>query len=161
MAQMVDIGDKPEVARCATARGRLRLRPATAAAIASGEVPKGDPFATSRVAAIQAVKATPAILPLCHPLPLSQVDVLLDPRPAGYDIAARVRTTARTGVEMEALTAVATAALTVYDMVKAVDKRMIIGAIHLVEKTGGRSGTFRAAAAGTSAVNRRRSSGGG
>ncbi len=122
MAQMVDIGDKPEVARCATARGRLRLRPATAAAIASGEVPKGDPFATSRVAAIQAVKATPAILPLCHPLPISGVEVEFALDGAEVECRVTVSATYRTGVEMEALTGVMTGLLCVWDLVKPLEK---------------------------------------
>ena len=122
MAQMVDIGDKPEVARCATARGRLRLRPATAAAIASGEVPKGDPFATSRVAAIQAVKATPAILPLCHPLPISGVEVEFALDGAEVECRVTVSATYRTGVEMEALTGVMAGLLCVWVLVKLLEK---------------------------------------
>ena len=122
MAQMVDIGDKPEVARRATAQGRLRLRPATAAAIASGEVPKGDPFATSRVAAIQAVKATPAILPLCHPLPISGVEVEFALDGAEVECRVIVSATYRTGVEMEALTGVMTGLLCVWDLVKPLEK---------------------------------------
>ena len=122
MAQMVDIGDKPEVARRATARGRLRLRPATAAAIASGEVPKGDPFATGRVAGIQAVKATPAILPLCHPLPISGVEVEFALDGAEVECRVTVSATYRTGVEMEALTGVMAGLLCVWDLVKPLEK---------------------------------------
>ena len=122
MAQMVDVGDKPEVARRATARGWLRLRPATATAIASGEVPKGDPFAIGRVAAIQAVKATSTILPLCHPLPISGVEVefVLD----GTEVECRVTVSAiyRTGVEIEALTGVMAGLLCVWDLVKPLEK---------------------------------------
>ena len=122
MAQMVDISDKPEVARRATAWGRLRLRLATAAAIASGEVPKGDPFAIGRVAAIQAVKATPAILPRCHPLPISggEVEFALD----GAEVECRVTVSAtyRTGVEMEALTGVMAGLRCVWDLVKPLEK---------------------------------------
>ena len=103
---------------------------------------KGDPLQTARLAGIMAAKQTSALIPLCHPLPLSRVDVDLTPTARGYDIEARVRTTAQTGVEMEALTAVAVAALTIYDMVKAVDKAMVIGDIRLMKKTGGKSGTF-------------------
>jgi cyclic pyranopterin monophosphate synthase len=110
--------------------------------IRSGRVKKGDPLQTARLAGILAAKQTSALIPLCHPLPLTGVDVELTPRPRGYDIEARVRTTAQTGVEMEALTAVAVAALTIYDMVKAVDKTMVIGDIALMFKSGGRSGTY-------------------
>ena len=105
---------------------------------------KGDPLQTARLAGIMAAKQTSALIPLCHPLPLSHVSVELTPTARGYRIEARVRTSAQTGVEMEALTAVSVAALTIYDMVKAVDKEMVIGDICLVEKTGGRSGTYRA-----------------
>ncbi|OIR09875.1 MAG: molybdenum cofactor biosynthesis protein C [Marine Group III euryarchaeote CG-Bathy2] len=119
---MVDISDKAAVARRATARGRLRLRPTTAAAIASGEVPKGDPFSTGRIAAIQAVKATPAILPLCHPLPIGGVEV--DFTLEGNEVACRVTVAAmyRTGVEMEALTGVMAGLLCVWDLVKSLEK---------------------------------------
>jgi cyclic pyranopterin phosphate synthase len=111
--------------------------------VRSGRVKKGDPLQTARLAGILAAKQTSALIPLCHPLPLTSVDVELMPRARGYDIEARVRTTAQTGVEMEALTAVAIAALTIYDMVKAVDKTMVIGDIKLMFKSGGRSGTYR------------------
>ena len=104
---------------------------------------KGDPLQTARLAGIMAAKQTSALIPLCHPLPLTHVDVDLTPTRRGYRIEARVRTSAQTGVEMEALTAVAVAALTIYDMVKAVDKAMVISDICLVEKTGGRSGHYR------------------
>jgi cyclic pyranopterin phosphate synthase len=106
-------------------------------------VAKGDPLQTARLAGIMAAKQTSALVPLCHPLPIDHVSVDLVPASRGYRIEARVRTTGRTGVEMEALTAVAVAALTLYDMVKAVDKAMVIGDICLVEKTGGRSGHYR------------------
>lgn len=155
---MVDVGDKPVTERLAVARGHIAIGRAALRAVRGGRLAKGDPLEAARIAGIMAAKRTSELVPLCHPLPLSQVDVSLDPRPDGYDIEARVRTTARTGVEMEALTAVATAALTVYDMVKAVDKRMVIGAIRLVEKTGGRSGTFRADAVGASTATRQRRS---
>jgi cyclic pyranopterin phosphate synthase len=104
---------------------------------------KGDPLQTARLAGILAAKQTAALIPLCHQLPLSSVDIELVARPSGYDIEARVRTTSQTGVEMEALTAVAVAALTIYDMVKAVDKAMVIGDIKVMMKSGGRSGTYR------------------
>jgi len=107
-------------------------------------VKKGDPLQAARLAGILAAKQTSTLIPLCHPLPLSNVSVELTATARGYDIEARVRTTAQTGVEMEALTAVAVAALTIYDMVKAVDKAMVIGDIRLVFKRGGRSGVFRA-----------------
>src|SRR5207247_4629402 len=110
--------------------------------IRAGAIKKGDPLQTARLAGILAAKQTSALIPLCHPLPLSSVQVELSPTARGYDIEARVRTTAQTGVEMEALTAVAVAALTIYDMVKAVDKTMVIGDIRLLSKTGGRSGTY-------------------
>ncbi|HCE02925.1 MAG TPA: cyclic pyranopterin monophosphate synthase MoaC, partial [Acidobacteria bacterium] len=106
---------------------------------------KGDPLRTARLAGIMAAKRTADLIPLCHPLPLSHVDVDLLARDDGYEIEAVARTTAQTGVEMEALTAVAVAALTVYDMVKAVDKTMVIGEIRLMRKTGGRSGVYRRA----------------
>ncbi len=112
--------------------------------IRAATVKKGDPLQTARLAGIMAAKQTSALIPLCHPLPLSHVDVTLRPLSDGYEIEARVRTTARTGVEMEALTAVAVAALTIYDMVKAVDKAMVIGDIRLVEKRGGASGEYKA-----------------
>ena len=111
--------------------------------VRSGRVKKGDPLQAARLAGIMAAKQTSALIPLCHPLPLSSVHVDLTPTARGYDIEARVSTTAQTGVEMEALTAVAVAALTVYDMVKAVDKTMVIGNIRLMLKAGGKSGTYR------------------
>jgi cyclic pyranopterin phosphate synthase len=111
--------------------------------IRAGAVKKGEPLQTARLAGIMAAKRTSDVIPLCHPLPLSYVDVALRPRRDGYEIEARVRTTAQTGVEMEALHAVAVAALTIYDMIKAVDKRMVVREIRLVEKRGGRSGNYR------------------
>jgi cyclic pyranopterin phosphate synthase len=113
--------------------------------IRSGGIAKGDPLQTARLAGIMAAKQTSALIPLCHPLPLTLVAVELTPTRRGYRIDARVRTSAQTGVEMEALTAVAVAALTIYDMVKAVDKAMVIGDICLIEKKGGRSGHYRRA----------------
>jgi cyclic pyranopterin phosphate synthase len=140
---MVDVGDKPITAREAIARGSIRMSREALRQIRRGTVRKGDPLQAARLAGILAAKQTAALIPLCHPLPLSAVQVDLSPRARGYDIEARVRTTARTGVEMEALTAVAVAALTIYDMVKAVDKGMVIGDIRLELKSGGRSGTYR------------------
>jgi cyclic pyranopterin phosphate synthase len=131
---MVDVGAKPVMAREAVARGRISMSSAALAQIRAGRVKKGDPLQTARLAGIMAAKRTADLIPLCHPLPLSYIDVALIPVSRGYDIEARVRTAAQTGVEMEALTAVAAAALTVYDMIKAVDKRMVIGQIRLVEK---------------------------
>ena len=142
-ARMVDVGDKAVTDRRAVARAVVRMAPETAAAVARGDAPKGDVAGTARIAGIQAAKRTAELIPLCHPLPLTSVQVDLIPRPRGYDIEARVRTSAQTGVEMEALTAVAVAALTVYDMVKAVDKRMVIGDLRLMFKSGGRSGVFK------------------
>jgi cyclic pyranopterin phosphate synthase len=141
--QMVDVGAKPVTAREAIARGSIAMSAAARRLIRSGRVKKGDPLQTARLAGILAAKQTSALIPLCHPLPLSGIDVDLTPTARGYTIEARVRTTAQTGVEMEALTAVAVAALTIYDMVKAVDKTMVIGDICLVYKAGGRSGVYR------------------
>ena len=140
---MVDVGDKPVTAREAVARGSIFMSAGARRLVRTGRVKKGDPLQAARVAGIMAAKQTAALIPLCHPLPLSNVEVELTPTSRGYDIEARVRTTAQTGVEMEALTAVAVASLTVYDMVKAVDRGMVIGDIRLVFKSGGRSGTFR------------------
>ena len=140
---MVDVGDKPVTDREATARGSIAMSRETIRLVRSGKVKKGDPLETARLAGILAAKQTAALIPLCHPLPLSSVQVDLAPTARGYTIEACVRTTAQTGVEMEALTAVAVAALTIYDMVKAVDKTMVIGDVRLVFKSGGRSGTYR------------------
>jgi cyclic pyranopterin phosphate synthase len=141
--RMVDVGAKPVTEREAIARGSIRMSREALQLVRSGKVKKGDPLQAARVAGIMAAKQTAALIPLCHPLPLTSVHVDLTPTARGYDIEARVRTTAQTGVEMEALTAVAVAALTVYDMVKAVDKGMVIGDIRLEYKAGGRSGTYR------------------
>jgi len=141
-ASMVDVGDKPVTAREAIARGSIRMSAEALAQIRSGAVKKGDPLQTARIAGVMAAKQTSALIPLCHPLPISSANVELIATATGYDIEARVRTTGQTGVEMEALTAVSVAALTIYDMVKAVDKRMVISNIRLMKKTGGKSGTF-------------------
>jgi cyclic pyranopterin phosphate synthase len=140
---MVDVGEKPITVREALARGEITMSAAALGRIRSGTVAKGDPLQTARLAGIMAAKQTSALIPLCHPLPLTHVSVELTPTRRGYRIDARVRTSAQTGVEMEALTAVSVAALTIYDMVKAVDKEMVIGAICVVEKKGGRSGHYR------------------
>ena len=144
-AHMVDVGGKAATERIARAAGRVIMAHATLALIQSGGLAKGDVLGVARLAGIMAAKRTADLIPLCHPLPLSHVDVDLLARDDGYDIEAVARTTAQTGVEMEALTAVAVAALTVYDMVKAVDKTMVIGEIRLMRKTGGRSGVYRRA----------------
>ena len=141
---MVDVGDKPVTAREAVARGRISMSRDALRQIRSGAVKKGDPLQAARLAGIMAAKRTADLIPLCHPLALTHADVTLRPTRDGYEIEARVRTSGQTGVEMEALTAVSVAALTIYDMVKAVDKAMVIGEIRLVEKRGGRSGTYRA-----------------
>jgi cyclic pyranopterin phosphate synthase len=144
---MVDVSAKGVTVRDAVARGEVTMRPTTLAAITAGELPKGDVLAVARLAGIMAAKRTADLVPLCHPLPLSHVDVELVPDRDGsrVQIESRVRVEARTGVEMEALTAVAVAALTLYDMCKAIDRDMTIGAIRLVEKRGGRSGVYRRA----------------
>jgi cyclic pyranopterin phosphate synthase len=141
--KMVDVGAKPVTAREAVARGSITLSREALRQIRAGAVKKGDPLQTARLAGILAAKQTSSLIPLCHPLPLSSIQVELTPEPRGYRIESRVRTTAQTGVEMEALTAVAVAALTIYDMVKAVDKAMVIGKIRLQYKSGGSSGTYR------------------
>lgn len=143
-ARMVDVSDKPVSARMARATGSIRMQRATLDAIRANALAKGDALGVARLAGIMAAKRTADVIPLCHPLPLSHADITLTARRDGYEIEARVRTSAQTGVEMEALHAVAVAALTVYDMIKAVDKRMVIGDIRLVEKRGGRSGEFKA-----------------
>ena len=143
-AHMVDISGKDITAREAVARGRILMTTGTRDLIAGGALKKGDALATARLAGIMAAKKTAELIPLCHPLPLSKVEIALEPVDDGYEITARVRTTGRTGVEMEALTAVSAAALTLYDMAKAVEKTMRISDIRLVEKTGGKSGDFRA-----------------
>jgi cyclic pyranopterin monophosphate synthase len=140
--KMVDVGDKPITDREAIARGSIRMSAEARRQIRRGAVKKGDPLQAARLAGVMAAKQTSALIPLCHPLMLSGIDITLTPTSRGYEIEARVRTTAQTGVEMEALTAVAVAALTIYDMVKAVDKTMVIGDIRLEFKSGGRSGTY-------------------
>jgi cyclic pyranopterin monophosphate synthase len=142
-AAMVDVSAKPETAREATAQVRVAMAPATAALIASGGAAKGDVLGTARLAGIMAAKRTAELIPLCHPLPLSSVGLDLAVAGAGVEIAATVRTTGRTGVEMEALTAASVAALTVYDMVKSVDRAMRIEGLRVVHKAGGKSGEFR------------------
>ncbi len=142
-AAMVDVGDKPVTERSATARGRVAMQPETLRMIADGAARKGDVFGVARLAGIMAAKRTAELIPLCHPLPLAAVVVdLLEDGPDAVAISATVRTTGRTGVEMEALTAVTVAALTVYDMCKAVDRGMRIEAVRVTSKSGGASGDF-------------------
>ena len=142
---MVDVSGKPETHRVAIAEAAVRMNAAAIRAIRQRAVAKGDPLQTARIAGIAAAKRTADLIPLCHPLPLSWVEVELAARPSGYRIRASVGTIGRTGVEMEALVAAAAAALTLYDMLKAVDRAMVIGPIRLLEKRGGRSGTYRRA----------------
>jgi len=143
---MVDVGDKEETRRTAIAEGAVTMAPETLALILSGNAKKGDVLATARIAGIMAAKKTHELVPLCHPLMLDKVtvDIVADEALPGLRVTALARVTGRTGVEMEALTAVSVACLTIYDMAKAVDRGMTIGAIRLVEKSGGRSGDWRA-----------------
>jgi cyclic pyranopterin phosphate synthase len=145
-ARMVEVGEKPDTLREAVARGEVHMRPETAALIQSGGLPKGDVLAAARLAGIMGAKRTPDLIPLCHPISLTGADVSFtwDDARGRLLVEASARTVGKTGVEMEALTAVTVAALTVYDMCKAVDKQMRIDAIRLVRKTGGRSGSFEA-----------------
>ena len=141
---MVDVSAKPETAREAVARAIVKMKPATLGAVRRGNAPKGDVFGTARTAGILAAKRTSELIPLCHPLRLTNVDVTFDDRRGNgtLEIEARVRTTDKTGVEMEALTAVTIAALTVYDMVKALEKGVTIASVQLLAKSGGKSGTW-------------------
>src|SRR3954464_2975207 len=136
--KMVDVAGKPVTLREAIARGSITMSRDALRLVRAGRVKKGDPLQTARLAGILAAKQTSSLIPLCHPLPLTGVDIELTPTARGYQIEARVRTTAQTGVEMEALTAVSVAALTIYDMIKAVDKAMVIGDVRLIYKSGGR-----------------------
>ena len=144
-ARMVDVGDKPATDRRAVARAVVRMSPDTAAKVLAGDAPKGDVLGTARIAGIQAAKRTGELIPLCHPLPLDHVDVeaAVDAAAGTVTITAEARVTARTGVEMEALTAASVAALTVYDMVKGIEKGVEITSVVLLEKSGGRSGDWR------------------
>jgi len=145
-ARMVDVGAKPATARTATARATVRMSPQTAGRVAAGDAPKGDVVAVARIAAIQAAKRTDELIPLCHSLSLSSLDpdVDVDVEHGTVTITATARTTDRTGVEMEALTAASIGALTVYDMVKGIEKGVVVEDLRLLEKTGGRSGDWRA-----------------
>jgi cyclic pyranopterin phosphate synthase len=137
-ARMVDVGDKAVTDRRARARAVVRMAPETAAAVARGDAPKGDVIGTARIAGIQAAKRTSELIPLCHPLPLSFVDVRIEVLEDGVQIETEARTSGQTGVEMEALTAASVAALTVYDMVKGIERGVEIAAVTLLEKSGGR-----------------------
>ncbi len=143
---MVDVSAKPATGREAVAEGFVRMLPATLDVVRSGNAKKGDVFGAARIAGIMAAKRTHALIPLCHPLAISQieVDAVADATLPGIKVTARVKVAGQTGVEMEALTAVSVACLTIYDMVKAVDRGMRIEGIRLIEKTGGQSGHYRA-----------------
>lgn len=142
-AHMVDVADKKDSKRMARARGFVSLSAETVSAIAEGRAKKGDVLAVAELAGIMAAKKTAELIPLCHPLPLSRVKLVLTPQNEGIAVEAEVGCTGKTGVEMEALTAVSVACLTVYDMVKAMEKSARIGPIELVEKSGGKSGDFK------------------
>jgi cyclic pyranopterin monophosphate synthase len=144
-ARMVDVGDKPVTTRTAVASGFVRMSSATIEAIRKHQTPKGDPLEVARIAGIMAAKRTSDLIPLCHPLPLNQADLQIEVRDDGLALIATARTDSKTGVEMEALTAVSVAALTLYDMCKAIDKDMLITNIRLESKTGGRSGDYNRA----------------
>mgnify|MGYP001628239442 CR=1 FL=1 len=145
-AHMVDVSDKPVTSRVAVAAGSVRMARDTYDMISDGRAKKGDVLSVARLAGIMGAKKTPELIPLCHPLPVTRVavELALDPDLPGVQIEATVKTTGQTGVEMEALTAVSTAALTVYDMIKAVDKAMEIGGIRVKLKDGGKSGRYEA-----------------
>ena len=141
--RMVDVGDKPVTVREATAQGAVAVSASARRLVRAGGLRKGDPLEAARLAGIMAAKRTSELIPLCHPIALSHVALEIAETRTGYRIRATARTSAQTGVEMEALTAVAGAALTIYDMLKAVDREMVIGEICLIEKTGGRSGHYK------------------
>jgi cyclic pyranopterin phosphate synthase len=146
-ARMVDVSGKRTTARVAVAQGRVVMSKSTLVLVLSGNAKKGDVLGAARIAGIMAAKRTHELIPLCHPLPVSKVEIDIAPgeKPPGLTVRASVKVTGQTGVEMEALTAVSVACLTIYDMVKAVERGMRIEGIHLVEKRGGKSGHFRAA----------------
>jgi cyclic pyranopterin phosphate synthase len=143
-ARMVDVSDKAATAREAVAEGFVRMSPKTLALAVSGQGKKGDVRAVAEIAGVMAAKRTSDLIPLCHPLALSKVEVAVEPAEGGMSVRARVRTTGPTGVEMEALTAVSVACLTLYDMLKAAEKGMVIEQVRLLEKSGGASGDWRA-----------------
>lgn len=140
--RMVDVGGKDATVRTARAAGTVTMSAEVVALLRAGEIAKGNVLAVAKAAGILAAKRTADLIPLCHPLMLDHIDLILEVGDAGVAIESAVRLTGRTGAEMEALTAVTVAALTIYDMCKAVDKRMVLGEIRLLEKTGGKSGTF-------------------
>jgi cyclic pyranopterin phosphate synthase len=144
-ARMVDVGGKAETQRLAVAEGRIAMSAAALEAIRDGNVPKGDVLAAARIAGIMAAKKTAELIPLCHPLALDAVHVDFDLEADGVRVTASASLTGRTGVEMEAMTAVSIALLTIYDMAKAIDKGMVISAVRLIEKRGGKSGHWQAA----------------
>ena len=143
-ARMVDVSDKPATTREAVAQGFLRMRPETLQLALTGTGAKGDVRAVAEIAGVMAAKKTAELIPMCHPLPISKVEVRVEPADGGLAVTARVKTTGQTGVEMEALTAASVACLTLYDMLKAAEKGMVIEAVRLVSKTGGKSGDWRA-----------------
>lgn len=145
-ANMVDVGDKAETTRTAIAEGTIAMRPETLHLILSGNAKKGDVLGTARIAGIMAAKRTHELIPLCHPILLTKVTVEIEPDETlpGLRVTALARVTGKTGVEMEALTAASVACLTIYDMAKAADRGMVISGIRLIEKTGGKSGDFKA-----------------
>ncbi|KPF91139.1 molybdenum cofactor biosynthesis protein MoaC [Novosphingobium sp. AAP83] len=143
-ARMVDVGSKAETHRIAIAKGMIRMNTATLAAIAAGNAPKGDVLGTARIAGIMAAKKTGELIPLCHPLGLDAVNIDFELMESGVECTATASLTGKTGIEMEALTAVSVALLTVYDMAKALDKGMVIEGVRLIEKRGGKSGIWRA-----------------
>ncbi|MGH9168874.1 MAG: cyclic pyranopterin monophosphate synthase MoaC [Acidimicrobiia bacterium] len=140
--RMVDVGDKPETERRAEAEALVRMAPATREALFGGDLPKGDALATARLAGIMAAKRTSELIPLCHPLPLDGVSVEVEEAERGARVVARASTNARTGVEMEAMTAAAVAALTIYDMVKGLERGVEVGPVRLLRKEGGKSGPW-------------------
>jgi cyclic pyranopterin phosphate synthase len=154
--KMVDVGDKKKTERVAVATGRVRMSSEALAAIRERRVPKGDVIAAARIAGIMAAKRTPELVPLCHPIALSGVEVEVKPLVIGVEIRATVKTVDRTGVEMEALAAVTAAALTVYDMLKSTDRGMVIDAVQLEHKSGGRSGVWTRHDAGEAKLRKKR-----
>lgn len=155
-ANMVDVGDKAETVRTAVAEGFVAMRPETLDMILAGDAKKGDVLGTARIAGIMAAKKTHELIPLCHPLLLTKISVNIEPDAAlpGLKVTALTRVTGKTGVEMEALSAVSVACLTIYDMAKAVDRAMVISGIRLVEKTGGKSGDYKITGDGATEAGR-------
>ncbi len=156
--KMVDVGSKKVTERAATATARVRMAPETLTLIRSGKVEKGDVIAAARLAGVMAAKRTPDVVPLCHPIELSGVEMEVKPVLTGVEIVATVKTVGRTGVEMEALTAACAAALTVYDMLKSTDRGMVIENVQLEHKSGGRSGTWTRSQKGQDILKKRRKS---